>query len=299
MSVRLLATATAVAAMLLPSGALSAPFSFSTGAATNGIGMASTPAGNGFIEHEAADDFVVPLHTIATLTSGTFTGLVPAGATVQQVLVEIYRVFPLDSDTTRTPNVPTRANSPSDVEFDGRDSAVAGELSFTTTQVAATFTASNSVINGIHPKPGQTTGGEGPVTGQEVQFNVNFTTPITLPADHYFFVPQVLLSNLPGPTNLPFLWLSGQRPLTGAGGTTPFTPDLQAWIRDANLDPDWLRVGTDIVGGATPPTFNGAFSLVGTSAVPEPSSIALSGLALVAGWLARRRSRLAPNAPHA
>jgi hypothetical protein len=57
---------------------------------------------------------------------------------------------------------------------------------------------------------------------------------------------------------------------------------LQAWTRDGNLDPDWLRVGTDIVGGATPPTFNAAFSLSGTS-VPEPSSVALviGGLALI------------------
>jgi len=32
------------------------------------------------------------------------------------------------------------------------------------------------------------------------------------------------------------------------------------WIRNADLDPDWLRVGTDIVGGTT---FNGSFSLSG------------------------------------
>jgi hypothetical protein len=40
------------------------------------------------------------------------------------------------------------------------------------------LTAANSVVNGIHPKPNQFTMGEGPVTGQEVQFNVLFTTPI-------------------------------------------------------------------------------------------------------------------------
>jgi hypothetical protein len=39
--------------------------------------------------------------------------------------------------------------------------------------------------------------------------------------------------------------------------------DLQAWIRNSNLNPDWLRIGTDIIGGATPPTFNMAFSLKG------------------------------------
>ena len=95
------------------------------------------------------------------------------------------------------------------------------------------------------------------MTGQEVQFSVVFKTPILLPADHYFFVPQVLLAN----PNQHFLWLSAPRPITG--GTGPFNPDLQAWIRNADLDPDWLRVGTDIVDGPTPPTFNATFSLTG------------------------------------
>ena len=106
--------------------------------------------------------------------------------------------------------------------------------------------------------------------------------------DHYFFVPQVALTN-----GAQFYWLSASRPISGPG-TTPFpagVTDLQAWTRDANLDPDWSRVGTDIVGGATPPTFNTAFSLEGT-AVPEPSTIALSlgGLALI-GIIRRRTVR--------
>src|SRR5262249_56507759 len=114
---------------------------------------------------------------------------VPAGATVNQVVVEIYRVFPKDSNTVRTIHVPTRANSPSDVVFNTRDST-AGDLSFSTTPLAASFMAANSVQpGGIHPLPNQTTGGNGPVTGQEVRFNVNFTVPLDLPPDHYFFVP--------------------------------------------------------------------------------------------------------------
>jgi hypothetical protein len=85
-----------------------------------------------------------------------------------------------------------------------------------------------------------------------------------------------------------FYWLSASRPISGAG-TTPFAPDLQVWTRDANLDPDWLRVGTDIVGGQTPPTFNAAFSLDGT-AVPEPGTIllAVAGLALIGAKRFRR-----------
>jgi len=44
---------------------------------------------------------------------------------------------------------------------------------------------------------------------------------------------------------------------------TVFAGDLQAWIRNSNLAPDWLRIGTDIIDGPTPPTFNMTFSLVG------------------------------------
>jgi hypothetical protein len=59
---------------------------------------------------------------------------------------------------------------------------------------------------------------------------VNFTTPFDLPADHYFFVPQVEITMGSGE----FLWLSGTRPIVPPG--TPFFPgftDLQWWTRDA------------------------------------------------------------------
>jgi hypothetical protein len=241
------------------------------------IATATTPAGNGFIERETGDDFI--LQSQARLNSATFTGLVPAGATIQQVVVEIYRVFPLDSGPFDN-RVPTRMNSPSDVEFADRNSA-ASSLTFTTNLLSSSFAASNSVINGINPSPNQTTGGEGARTGQEVQFVVTFNTPINLPADHYFFVPQVLLGN----STTPFLWLSAPRPPS----VTPFTPDLQSWIRDANLDPDWLRVGMDIVGGVPAPTFNAAFSLSG-DIVPEPSSLVIFfGLGSLAGLVFRIR----------
>ena len=64
-----------------------------------------------------------------------------------------------------------------------------------------------------------------------------------------------------------FLWLSVAKPIA---------PDLQSWIRNANLDPDWLRIGTDIVGGSTPPTFNAAFSLSGTTAAAPVFQSAVS-----------------------
>jgi hypothetical protein len=251
-------------------------------APNNQMGIASRPDASGF-EIEAADDFNLSARSF--VTSASFIGILVPGPTgavpsVSDVIVEMYRVFPNDSDTTRTPKVPTRANSPSDVAFASKDAA-GGELAFATSTLNASFTVLNSVQpGGIHAFPNQKTGGDGALTGQEVQFTVTFTTPFDLPADHYFFVPQVELDN-----GAQFFWLSASRPISGAG-TTPFAPDLQAWTRDHGLDPDWLRVGTDIVGADA---FNAAFSLEGT--VPEPSTIVLLLSALLGSGVVGRRTK--------
>jgi VPDSG-CTERM motif len=262
------------------------PFSFNSGAPDGLLATASRPESAGKIEIESADDFIAPIEGV-NITSAAFTGLIPIGLSlgdISQVVVEIYRVFPKDSDVGRTSGpptfstsqVPTRVNSPSDVAFDTRD-WLSGGLTLNASILSPSFTAANSILNGINPKPNQTTAGEGPVTGQEVQFNVTFTHPFSLPGDHYFFVPQVEL------TNGDFFWLSVPRPIVPPG--TPFVPDLQAWIRNANLDPDWLREGTDIIGGTT---FNEAFSLNGT--VPDSGSTALLlGTALTAMFYLKRR----------
>jgi hypothetical protein len=276
--------ALAATAMLIAGACDADPFFFSTGTVTNAIAIASRPDTTGKFEIEAADDFVTT-GSQTSLTSATFTGLLTGGTpTIGEVRVEIYRVFPKDSNVGRTsgaptfstPEVPTRVNSPSDVAFDERDSSIAGELTFTATVLSATFTALNSVQpGGIHPIPNQTTLGNGPITGEEVQFNIIFTDPLDLPADHYFFVPQVQVAGGE------FLWLSGSRPIVSPG--TPFAPDLQSWTRDEFLDPDWLRVGTDIVGTGT---FNAAFTLTG--AVPEPATLLLMGIGIMALWTRRR-----------
>ena len=253
--------------------ALATGFSFTTGAPDGRMAALSQPASSGKVETETADDFILTDHTI--LNSATFIGLISAGATTQQLVIEIYRVFPLDSTFPPSGNVPSRTNSPGDNELLDR-SLLAGSLSFTTTVLNPKFSATNSVVNGINPKPNQNTLGEGPVSGEEVQFNITFSTPIDLVSGHYFFVPQVQLST----GN--FLWLS-------TVGPPQFTGDLQAWIRNANLDPDWLRIGTDIVGGATPPTFDMASSLNG-NVVPEPSAIILlvTGLGMMGGTVRRK-----------
>jgi PEP-CTERM motif len=257
---------------------------FSTGDPNNLMAMASRPGTAGKLEIEAADDFFIG-GTGARIDSATFTGLITnvgvASPTIGQVVVELYNIFPVDSDTGRAIHVPTRTNSPSDVDFSSRDS-IDGTLSFTTTTLAATSTAANSVLNGINPSPNQTTNGEGPVTGAEVRFGITFNTPIFLAPGHYFFIPQVQV------TGGEFFWLSAARPIVAPG--TPFpqgTTDLQTWIRNANLDPDWLRVGTDIVGAGA---FNGTFSLTGVDAnVPEPGTVLLMSAALAGLLLCKHR----------
>ncbi len=244
--------------------ALSAPvyagsFYFSTGNPDDLMGMASRPDTAGKVEIESADDFIVTApHTHINQLS--FTGLLAGiNPTIDQVRVEIYRIFPKDSDTSRAINVPTRINSPSDVVFAARDSA-ASEFSFQVTNLGS-FTAANSVLDGIHPTPNQATGGEGPVTGTQTLFNITLNTPFELTPDHYFFVPQVAVSDGE------FYWLSAPKPISAPG--TLFSPDLQTWIRNGNLSPDWLRVGTDITQSGP---FNAAFSLSGNT-TPEPSSL--------------------------
>ena len=243
--------------------ARAASFFFSTGNPDGKIATGSRPETLGKVEIETGDDFI--LNSSTNIQQATFTGLLTNGAKISditQVVNEIYRVFPKDSDTTRTIKVPTRTNSPSDIAFDSRDSSTGG-LTYSTTVINPSFTALNSVLNGIN----QNAGGEGAVTGTEVLFTVTYNSAFSLPADSYFFIPQVAVNGGE------FLWLSAARPIVAPG--TPFVGDLQSWIRnDPSLAPDWLRIGTDIVGGTPAPTFNAAFSLSGeTTAVPEPSAI--------------------------
>lgn len=259
------AISAALIALLSPTPGLAAPFFFSTGDPDGKIATLSRPTSAGKIETETADDFVTTSAT--NITSATFTGLIVGGATpadVKNVEVELYHVFPLDSTVPPDGRVNTRVNSPSDDAFAAADGAL-GQLTYTINTLSSSFTAANSVVNGINAKPNQFTGGEGPVTGTEVQFNVTFTTPFALGPDHVFFRPEVDLGS-----SGDFLWLSAPKPIVAPG--TPFTPDLQSWIRTngpGGLAPDWSRVGTDITQQGP---FNAAFSLSGeTVASPGPN----------------------------
>ncbi len=254
-------------AVWLARPAYAAPFFFSTGNPDGRLGALSQPPNGGKLETETADDFILTDTTV--IRGATILGLIPSGATpadIENVEVEVYHVFPADSVNPPSGNVPTRANSPSDVEIDSatRDGS-SGTLTFTATLVSSSFSVANTVVTGINKKPNQATLGEGPVTGAEVQIAITFTPPIVLsatpsPLNHCFFRPEALV------TGGDFLYLSAPRPIVAPG--TPFVGDLQAWIRNSALKPDWLRLGTDIIDGVTPPTFNMTFSLSGQT-VPK------------------------------
>jgi hypothetical protein len=267
----LLVAAAVTAGVWLATPAWADPFFFSTGTTDGKLGALSQPADSEKLETETADDYILTETT--TIAQATITGLIvrsgTSSANIENVEVEVYHVFPTDSDAGRTSGppmfetaqVPTRGNSPSDVEIDDatRDGA-SGTLEFSASLLNPSFEVANTVVTGINKKPDQTTHGDGPASGEEVEIAITFTPPILLPAGHYFFRPEVQVSGGD------FLYLSAPRPIVAPPGT-PFMGDLQAWIRNSDLNPDWLRIGTDIIAGV-PPTFSMTFSLTGET-VPE------------------------------
>jgi len=232
-----------------------------TGNPDGKLGALSRPPSANKVETETADDFFLDKTTV--LTGATITGLLinrAALADINNVEVEIYHVFSQDSDQQRIPEVPTRTNSPSDHEIAfATRAATNGTLHAGGALLENSFTVANSVVNHINKKPFNTTHGEGSVTGQEVEITITFTKPIALGPGRYFFRPEVSVNNGD------FLFLSAPKPIKAPGVAIP--GDLQAWIRNAGLSPDWLRIGTDIIGtdipGTTAPVFNMAFTLSG------------------------------------
>src|SRR6478736_1341458 len=236
--------------------AWAATFSFTTGNPDGLMGAASRRASPGKLETETADDFTLDQTTV--INQAIIFGLAPSGTQTQdikQVEVEVYHVFPLDSAMPPSGKVPSRANSPSDVEIGAATRAGnSGTLTFSTNVLNSNFGVGNSVVNNLKVATAPP-GGEGSTAGELVEITITFTRPIILPAGHYFFRPEVLL------TSGDFLYLSAPKVI-------PAPKDLQAWIRNSNLAPDWLRIGTDIVGGATAPNLNMTFALAGET-VPE------------------------------
>jgi hypothetical protein len=252
-----LVAATVTAGVWLATPAWADPFLFSTGTPDGRLGALSQAASTGHLETETADDFILTKTT--SIAQATITGLIRSGtplANISNVEIEVYHIFPADSADPPSQNVPSRANSPADVEIDSatRDGSL-GTLVFDASLLDESFSVLNTVADGINPAPGNVTDGEGPASGEAVQITITFTPPIVLAADHYFFRPAVQVANTE------FLYLSAAKPIVAPG--TPFVGDLQAWIRNSDLKPDWLRIGTDIIGGTPAATFNMALSLAG------------------------------------
>jgi hypothetical protein len=236
--------------LLIAQLATAQTFSFTPGDPDGKVGALSRRVSPGKVETETADDFALRQTTI--INKATIKGLLPAGTDVtkiQDVEVEVYHVFPLDS-APASGHVPSRTNSPSDVEIGTatRDKS-SGTLTFLATVENVSFsvdhTVENNTNNALIGAPGS--------NQEEVEIAITFTSPIILPAGNYFFRPEVLV------TGGDFLYLSAPRPIVPPGNA--FMGDRQAWIRNSNISPDWLRIGTDIIADGD--TFNMAFSLNG------------------------------------
>ena len=95
-------------AVFVANPAAADPFSFSTAPnpATDFMAAATRPESAGKFEIEAADDFILASQTV--INHASFTGLLTGSSpTVGEVVVETYRVFPVDSDVGRTSGPPT------------------------------------------------------------------------------------------------------------------------------------------------------------------------------------------------
>src|SRR5713101_1163821 len=179
-----LAAVTFSTAVWLATSAYAAAFSFSTGNPDGRLGALSRPPSAGELETVTADDFILTDTTV--ITGATISGLLTSGATpadIGNVEVEVYHVFDADSVDPPSGNVPSRVNSPSDVEIASatRDESL-GTLNFTTTLLSSNFSVASSVVNGIKKKPNQNTKGDGSASGEEVQLTTTFSPPIVLPA---------------------------------------------------------------------------------------------------------------------
>ena len=152
---RLLVAAAVTAGVWLATPAWADPFFFNTGSPDGLLGALSQPADSANLETETADDFILTETT--SIAQATITGLIPPGASlanISNVEIEVYHRFPEDSDVGRTSGppmfttaqVPTRFNSPSDVEIDDatRDGGL-GTLAFTTSLLNPRFSVANKI----------------------------------------------------------------------------------------------------------------------------------------------------------
>lgn len=242
---------------------------------------------------ETADDFTVTGDGFI-VTNVSFLGLFSeADATIEEIDLAFYEVFPGSSDLTREP-VTVRTNGPEDVEFAAFGTAD-NQITFTTTDLGE-FTVDQTIVGGSGANtPGLGSGVlvDEPLTGYLKQIDVQLITPLTLAPQSVFLVAAV------DPSAGDYYWVAGDRPPTSPDPLPAGVVDRQAWFRtnepfDNALEPDWIRI-SDVINqedGTAEPAFNTAFAISGEP-VPEPSEVmgTLAFAALGVGLGLKRKLR--------
>ncbi len=247
-------------------------------------------------ETEAIDDFVI---NPATFPQGfnvkSVLGQVlitDPDATIDNLSIEFYRTFPVDSDLTRTPGN-TRTNGPSDdgqefAEFSTDD----GSLSFTQTVQASTFVLDTTIEPGADSRGVLETDD---TTGTLLLLDMKLASPLALaatnpfpgdPATHYWLEMTASLSSGE------FYWVQGVLPRSVPGAPPLTGEDRQTWFTTIpGLSPDFRRV-SDIINASdntAEPAFNSSMEIRG-DAVPEPATLFLMGAGLIGLSKMRLRS---------
>ena len=282
---RTLWAATALSTVLLAAPEVAKAFTlWDTLEAGNDIAFLSQITGSGNPKPEAADDFIVNdptrvsrLSLLAVLvnpSSDPFRG-------VEELEVEVFNLYPLDSDLSRVPAT-NRDGGPADDDFiELEDEPDGTELQYSVTVLDDAFSVDTTIgmVDGVPPIPG---GGlpieEAGITGELVQIDVTFPEPFDLAPGRYWLELTAEMEN-----DGLFYWAQGTRPPISP--TDPAIDD-QTWYRTkrgANtLDVDWVRVanvlGDDIFGDPIEtPAFNAAFQIHGET-IPESNAFSLLSL---------------------